>query len=132
MGFNGIFAFIFGAGMLVVLGESSRPRRSRSPDALHTSGVKPVSAFGLAHSACSVTIRRKLRHEYNFRDGQPIMDNVLGVMAFIKCFVIDLSILEEPGAESSEKPDLSPSAPTQDDDASSGELILLTTQEVRM
>ena len=25
-GFNGIFAFIFGAGMLVVLGKSSRPR----------------------------------------------------------------------------------------------------------
>ena len=91
-----------------------------------------MSAFGLAHSACSATIRRKLRREYNFRDGQPIVDNVPGVMAFIKRFVIDLSILEEPGAESSEKPDPPPSAPTQDDDASPGEVIPLTTQEVRM
>ena len=99
---------------------------------LHTSGVKPVSAFGLAHSACSATIRRKLRREYNFRDGQPIMDNVPGVMAFIKHFVVELSILEDPDADSSEKADSPSSAPTQDDAVSPGEWTPLATQEVRM
>jgi hypothetical protein len=59
------------------------------------------------------------------------MDNVPGMMAFIKRFVIDLSILEEPRADFSEKLDPPSSAPTQDA-AASGELIPLTTQDVQV